>query len=135
MSDNLKDIFKNIKDQEVPAGLEKKILRKISLEKSWQAKKRLIFADTLMLGSLGAFAFAIMTFWNGIAGSEVWRLLKLIFTDAGIVANHWMDFSFSLLETFPTAHVAIVLAPIFLLLISANLYFKSASNDHTKAWT
>lgn len=134
MDQNIQKIFKNLKDVEPSAGLEEKISRKIVLEKSWQMKKRLIFADVLMLGSLGSFVFVVLNFWNGIAKSEFWSLAKLVFTDAGIVANNWMDFSFSILETFPAAHAAVFLAPVFLLLLSTNFYFKSINKNHTKAW-
>jgi hypothetical protein len=134
MTKNIHKLFESLKNIEPSAGLEEKILRKIALEKSWQTKKRLILADALMLGSFGAFVFLLMNFWNGIAKSEFWSLAKLVFTDAGIVASHWADFSFSLLETFPAIHAAIILAPVFLLLISANLYFKSAGNNRAKNW-
>lgn len=119
-----------MKQQEIPAGLEEKILRKISLEKNWQAKKKLIFADALTLGSLGAFVFVLLNFWEGVFRSEFWSLLKLIFSDTASVAAFWKDFIFSLLETFPAAHFAIILTPIFLLMISLNLYFAINNHNH-----
>jgi hypothetical protein len=134
MTQNIQNIFKNLKNIEPSRGLEGRILQKITIEKNWQVKKRLILADTLMLGSLGAFAFVLINFWNGIAESEFWSLLKLIFTDAGTVTSHWMNFAFSLLETFPATHAAVILVPVFLLLMSANFYFKSSNNNHTNAW-
>ncbi|MFA6193294.1 MAG: hypothetical protein WC726_00320 [Parcubacteria group bacterium] len=133
MTKNIYKLFENLQNIEPSTGLKGKIFRKIALEKNWQTKKRLIFADALMLGSLGAFVFMLMNFWNGIAKSEFWSLLRLIFTDAGIVTSHWMDFAFSLLETFPAIQAAVILAPVFLLLMSANLYFKSAGNNRAKA--
>jgi len=131
MTQNIKTLFKNLKDLEPSAGLGGKILKAIVLEKSWQAKKRLIFADALMLGSLGAFVFVLLNFWEGISKSEFWSLLKLLFSDTASVATFWKDFLFSLLETFPAVHFAAILAPVFLLLLSANLYFKSTKHNHT----
>jgi len=123
MDQNIQKIFKNLKDVEPSAGLEEKISRKIVLEKSWQMKKKLIFADSLILGSLGAFVFASLNYGSDLLKSEFWSLAKLIFSDAEIVASHWMDFSFSLLESFPAAHLAAVIAPIFFLMISLNIFF------------
>lgn len=134
MTLNIQKLFKKLENIDPSRGLEGKILKSITLERSWQAKRRLIFADVLTIGSLGAFVFVLLNFWSGIAKSEFWSLLKLVFSDSGAVMSFWKDFLFSLLETFPVAHFAIILAPIFFLLLSANLYFKLANNNHTKTW-
>ena len=131
MTQNIQKIFKKLKDNEPSVNLEAKILQKIALEKSWQAKKKLIFADALTLVSLGALAFALLNFWNGIAKSEFWSLAKLIFSDTGAVMSFWKDFSFSLLETFPAAHFAAILAPVFLLMLAMKMYF-SNNNYHNQ---
>ncbi|OGI24902.1 MAG: hypothetical protein A3J76_05470 [Candidatus Moranbacteria bacterium RBG_13_45_13] len=130
MTQNIKNLFKNLKDLEPSAGLGGKILKAIVLEKNWQAKKRLIFADVLMLGSLGAFVFVLLNFWDGISKSEFWSLSKLLFSDTASVATFWKDFLFSLLETFPAVHLAAILAPVLLLMISLNMYF--AANNHNR---
>ena len=132
MTQNIKNLFKNLKNLEPSAELEGKILKAIVLERSWQAKKRLIFADVLMLGSLGAFVFVLLNFWEGISKSEFWSLLKLVFSDTAAVAAFWKDFLFSLLETFPAAHFAAILAPVFLLMISLNMYFATNNQNHYK---
>jgi hypothetical protein len=130
MTKNIHKLFKNLKDVEPTAGLEGKVLRQIALEKNWQAKKKLIFADVLVLGSLGAFVFALLNWGSSLMNSEFWSLAKLMFTDAGTVVSHWMNFSFSLLETFPAAHLAAVLAPVFLLMVSLNMYFANKNNKY-----
>jgi ABC-type phosphate/phosphonate transport system permease subunit len=130
----MQSLFKNLKNIEPSQGIEEKILKSIALEKSWRSKKRLIFADALTLFSLGAFIFVVMNFWNGIAKSEFWSLLRLAGSDTAAVASFWKDFAFSLLETFPAASLAIVLASVLLLILSIDFYFKSTSNYHTKNW-
>jgi len=132
MTQNLQKIFKKLENIEPSAELEAKILRKIILAKKWQTQKRLIFADVLMLGSLGAFVFVLLNFWEGISKSEFWSLLKLVFSDTAAVAAFWKDFLFSLLETFPAAHFAAILAPVFLLMISLNMYFATNNQNHYK---
>lgn len=132
MTQNIRNLFKNLKDLEPSSGLEARILRKIALEKSWQAKKKLIFADALTLGSLGAFVFTLLNFWSGIYKSEFWSLLKLLFSDTAAVTSFWKDFLFSLLETFPAVHFAVILAPVFLLIVSLNMYFSDNNYSHYK---
>lgn len=132
MLQNIQNLFKRLKNVEPSRGLEGKILKSIAREKSWQVKKRLIFADALTLGSLGAFVFVLMNFWNGIAGSEFWSLLKLLFSDTTAVAAFWKDFLFSLLETFPAVHLAAVLAPVLLLMVSLSMYFAANNHSHYK---
>jgi hypothetical protein len=102
------------------------------LEKNWQTEKRLIFADALTIGSLGAFVFILMNFWGGIAKSEFWSLSKLIFSDTASVASFWKDFLFSRLETFPAAHFAVILAPVFLLMVSLKIYFSDNNYNSYK---
>jgi hypothetical protein len=130
MTQNLQKIFKKLENIEPSAELEAKIRQKIILAKKWQAQKRMIFADALTLGSLGAFVFVIMNFWNGIAKSEFWSLFKLMFSDTGIIARHIGEFSLSLLETFPAGHLAALLAPVFLLMVSLKIYFSNNKYNH-----
>lgn len=128
MIKNIQKLFKNLKDIEPSVDLEAKILRKITLEKSWQKQKRLILADALTLGSLGTFVFVLLNFWSGIVKSEFWSLLKLLFSDTAAVTSFWKDFLFSLLETFPAAHFAAILVPVLLLMVSLKIYF--SNNDY-----
>ena len=130
MTQNIRKIFKKLKNIEPSDGLEIKILREIALEKNWQVKKRLIFADALTLGSLGAFVFVLLNWGNEFLRSEFWNLAKLVFSDTAVVATFWKVFLFSLLETFPAAHVALILAPVFLLMVSLKIYF--SNNNYYK---
>ena len=130
MTQNIQKIFKNLKNIEPSAGLEARISRKIALAKKWQAEKRLILADALALFSAGTFVFGLLNFWKNIYTSEFWSLLKLLFSDTAAVATFWKDFLFSLLETFPAVHFAIILAPILLLMVSLKIYFSNNKYNH-----
>jgi hypothetical protein len=127
MTQNIQKIFKNLKNIEPSVGLEEKILKNIAYKRKWQAQRRLILADVLTLFSAGSFVFVLVNFWGGIAKSEFWSLSKLMFSDTEAVATFWKDFLFSLLETFPAGHLAAILAPVFLLMVSLTIYF---SNNH-----
>jgi hypothetical protein len=130
MTPNIQKIFKKLKNAEPSAVLEEKILKNIAYKSKWRLQRRLIFADALMLGSLGAFVFIFMNFWNGIAKSEFWILLKLVFTDTGVITGHIGEFLISLLETLPAAHFAAILAPMFLLMIALWIYFSNNNLRH-----
>jgi hypothetical protein len=123
MTQNIHNLFKQLKNIEPSQDLEGKILRSIALKKSWREKRRLIFADALGLFSIGSFVFALLIFWEGFSRSAFWSLSRLIFSDTGAVMSFWRDFLFSLLETFPAVHLAAILAPVFLLMVSLKIYF------------
>jgi len=67
-------------------------------------------------------------FGQAFLQSEFWTMLSLVFSDIAIVAKNWDTFSMSLLETFPVAHAAILLIPVFLVLVSVNCYFANKAN-------
>lgn len=67
-------------------------------------------------------------FGQAFLQSEFWAMLSLAFSDITTVAKNWDTFLMSLLETFPFVHAAILLAPVFLMLLSANFYFTNKAN-------
>ena len=52
----------------------------------------------------------------------------LAFSDADVVATHWSDFLFSLLETFPVAETVVLLVPVFVLMLLAEEYARRVSS-------
>jgi len=132
MTQSLHQIFKKIKEMNPPAGLEERILQKIALERKWQVKKKLIFTDILSLSSAGALVFVLINFGSELLKSDFWNLARLVFSDTAVVAGNWKDFLFSLLETFPAAHAALILAPVFLLMVSLKIYFSNNYYNHYK---
>lgn len=132
MTKSLHQIFKQIKEMNPPAGLEERILQKIALERKWQVKKKLIFTDILSLSSAGALVFTLINFGSELLKSDFWNLMKLVFSDTAVVAGNWKDFLFSLLETFPAVHAALILAPIFLLMVSLKIYFSNNNYNYYK---
>jgi hypothetical protein len=130
MNHNLHQTFKNIKKIEPNPKLEVLILSKIEILKEKQAKKRLVWSYFGLTSSFGAFTLAILGYGNAFLKSDFWDLLKLISTDTGLVLGNWGDFAFSLLETFPVVSLAIILIPIFAMLISFSVYFKSIHRSH-----
>ena len=123
MSKKIHQLFKNISEMNPPEKLSDSILSKIE-----KIKKR-IFWTKIAFSTFGAFVSAgvavyfLIIFKESILFSEFWSILSLAFSDASIVAIHYQEFLFSLLETLPAMAFAIILIPIFTLLLS--IYFIS----------
>lgn len=128
MSDKLEKLFKNTKDLEPAAGLERAVLARIETEKSLIIKRKRIISIFGLTFSGMAAIWAGLTFGSEIAQSEFWRLMSLAFSDLGIVLANWKDFSYSLLETFPVIYIAIIIAPIFTLFLSIGSYLNNRNH-------
>lgn len=128
MNNGLEKIFKNTGDLEPSAGLEGFILAEIEAIGIKSAKRKLVFSYAGILGSIIAVFYSILAFGSGIAESEFFSLVSLVFSDAAIVAQNWREFSYSLFETFPAVYAAIIAVPIFTLLLSFNGYL----NNHNQ---
>ncbi len=128
MEKNIKKIFEILENVEPSVGLEEKILKNIASQESWQKKKKIIFADILSFVSVGTLAFVIFNWGKELIRSEFWNIAKLLFSDTAVVAVHWKEFLFSLLETFPAFHFAILLTPFFVLLMAMEIYFGNDGN-------
>ena len=123
----LHTIFKKISDLEPSVGLEKRILRKISLEREKQIGKDLVFYRVWSFGSSALALYAIFSFGNSIIKSEFWSILSLVFSDIRIVTANWGDYAFSILETLPTISLIFILIPLFILILSID-FLRSAKN-------
>lgn len=129
MGEKLSQLFKSTKDLEPSAGLEGFILAEIEAIGSKKVRRRLVFSYAGILGSIVAVFYSIAVFGSGILESEFFSLVSLAFSDAAIVAQSWREFSFSLLETFPAVYAAIILAPVFTLLLSFNGYLNNHNHN------
>lgn len=125
MKQDLHYVFKSINEIKMSPKLESLVLSKIQFLKEKQAKRKLFFSYLELAGSSGVFVLAIFSYGRILFNSDFWNLLKLLVTDTGIMFANRSDFVFSLLETFPAASLAIILAPAFVLLVSLSAYFKS----------
>lgn len=118
MSKKIHQLFKNISEINPPEKLAGLILMRIE-----RIQKRKLWTK-IATSALGAFASASTTvylftiFEKSLLSSEFWSILSLAFSDASVVAIHYREFFFSLLETLPAMTFAIMLIPIFTLLVS-----------------
>jgi hypothetical protein len=121
----LSQIFKDIPNVEPPKGLEGLILARInSIECAREKKKLWISSLSLAVSGLASIA-AVFFLGKTIVNSEFANMLSLVFSDSAIIIRHWNDFLLSLAETLPVVSIIMILMPIFILLISLNLFFNA----------
>jgi len=134
MDKKLSQIFKNIKELELPKNLESLILQKIEIKNRRKMRMELIFSHIGIFGSVLAIIYVGFIFGGSFLKSEFWSISSLAFSDAMVVVSNWKDFLYSLLETFPFMHVVAMLIPIFTMLWSlsfyADLYGKNNNKYH-----
>lgn len=129
MNQKINQVFKNIPEIEPTFGLESRIFRCIELEKTGIAKRNLMFYRAGLFSSLVVFLASALVFGKDVLQSEFFSLISLAFSDAAIVAQNWKEFSYSLLETFPAVYAAIIIVPVFTLLLSFNGYLNNHNHS------
>jgi len=128
MTQNLRKIFKSLKNIEPSRGLEGKILKAIVREKGFEIRKKLMFARAGLAVSFGALAYTLFVFGRAFLESDFWNLAKLMFTDTGTIAGHIGDYWASLLETLPVVEIFAMLVPVFAIMIMLSYYSKFTNN-------
>jgi len=128
----LNQAFKDITSIEPPSNLEAAILCDIKNAQVRQMRRKLVFSEAGLIGSILAVFYTLFAFGQAFIRSEFWSMVSLAFSDAGIVFSHWNDFLYSTMETFPVLTVVIILIPVFSLLISASSYFNLSNKNNFK---
>ncbi|MCX6763451.1 MAG: hypothetical protein NTZ97_01825 [Candidatus Moranbacteria bacterium] len=132
MTQNLSKIFKNLPEIEPSANLEWNIMKSIRLAEQKKLKNRLYFIQLGFAVSIAALVLAVLEFGQTILKSDFWNFIQLIFTDYKVVFLAWGDYAYSLMETFPTIEISLLLIPILGLLICFYYYFNSGNRNHYK---
>lgn len=127
---NLRNLFKKLKDIEPSRGLEGRILQAIAVENSRKVARKLMYARAGLAVTFGALLYSLLVFGRSFLQSDFWNLVKLVFTDTGIIAGHIGDYSISLLETLPVVEIFAILVPVFVLTVLFSYYFKFTNNNH-----
>lgn len=130
MISNLSKLFKNLPEIEPSSNLEWKIIKNIRLAQQKRLKNRLYFIQLGFTASVATLVLAVLEFSQAVLKSDFWNFAELIFTDYRIVFSAWGDYLYSLMETFPTIEISIILIPVFGLLISFYEYFKNGGRRH-----
>jgi hypothetical protein len=130
MSEDLKNLFKNIKELSPKEELKLRILKAINAQEKKSLRSKLMFTYAGFTSSLILLLYAVFSFGQAFLKSEFWSLLSLLLSDAGTVMKYGGDFLFSLLETFPVMLAVMFLVPIFVFFISLSSYFRLHNSNH-----
>jgi len=112
------NLFGKMDRREPPAGLLDAIILKINEKSLRMARIRFVFFTLLSLAALSAFIPAWQELRLEISQSGFLQFASLLFSDLGIVANYWQDFTMTMAESLPILGISAVLAAIFAFLIS-----------------
>jgi len=129
MDQDLHNIFKDVAEISPVAGLESRIFQAVAVEKYRVIKRKLLISRLGLGASAVVFLAAIFTFGTAILQSEFWSIVSLAFSDMQVVAQNWQEFTYSLLENFPTISVIAILFPVMALLFYFSKYLE-ANNKH-----
>jgi hypothetical protein len=132
MSEKLSQIFNKISDLEPSLGLERAVLGYIELEKSKKLRWKLVFSKIGIGLSAAGFLYALFILGGALVNSDFASMLTLAFSDLATVARNWNDYAFSLVETFPTLTVAVIMLPIFIFFLSLNSYVNLNNKKYHK---
>jgi ABC-type phosphate/phosphonate transport system permease subunit len=123
MDKNFKDIF-NSSNIEPPKGLKQAVFERIEKEKAKKvARKRLFIKIGFAVSGISSVA-TVAIFGKEILSSEFFSLAALSFSDIKTVIAMWQDYAYSLMETLPTATIAMTLLPIFVFMELLRQYGK-----------
>ena len=116
---------------EPPAGLERKVMRRIA-----RYERRRLFLKTAGFGLLFATSAAgvVMGYLNlmsALAQSGFLNFASLFFSDFGVAMANFQDFIFSTLESFPVFSVAFLLGGVIAVVWSAMHFMRDIAEVRT----
>ncbi len=118
MDDNYGDLFGKMDRREPPAGLLDSIILRINEESLRTARIRFVCFSILSLAALSALIPAWHELQLEVTQSGFLQFFSLLFSDAGIVATYWQDFTMTVAESLPIFGISAVLSALFAFLLS-----------------
>lgn len=129
----IKNLFKNLKEFEPPEKLQGRILSAVAAKKAQAMKRKLFFVQSGITVSLGVLLGSLLVFGKSFLDSDFVNLVKLMFSDTGMIMSHMGNFSISLLENMPVFEIFAMLVPIFILTVILSWYYKFENNNFKHA--
>jgi ABC-type multidrug transport system permease subunit len=123
MDTKLETVFKKIGDLKSPDFLQSKIIFRINQIQTKRSKLQMIITRTIGGLSFVAFFPILINFISQLQNSGFWNYLSLFFTDTGIVALYWKQFSLSLIEATPMLSLTLILLSLLGLFTSFKFGF------------
>lgn len=128
MSQKLHEAFQSFQAS-VPRELEERVLRLLERERERQLRERRMWAGAGVVVSFLALVVALGLYGREVVTSDMWSLLTLLWSDAGVIAQFWGEFLLTLLEMLPLQALVYVLLPSFCLLLFLRMYAVGESNN------
>jgi len=109
-----------------PRALFSRVMSRIKTEKQLAAAwRRAVYLSIALGASAAAFTSAIIVLQGALFGSELVRVLSLVFSDPATILVDWQDFSMFFLESLPVMSIVLFLAALFALLASLKYMAKN----------
>ncbi len=118
MLNDFQKLFGHLQAPEPRPELLGFIIQRISAERLYAAKRRLVIFSLGMIGSLAGVIPAFMSMRTHMAQSGFAEFFSLLFFDAGSLVAYWQSFALTLLESLPAVSIAAFLATIFVFISS-----------------
>ena len=94
MTQNIHNLFKNLKDHSPSIELKARILHSINTQEKKSIRVKIMLTYAGFASSLALLLYAVFSFGQAFLQSEFWSLLSLSFSDAGTVMKYGGDFLF-----------------------------------------
>jgi ABC-type antimicrobial peptide transport system permease subunit len=112
-------LFHSFENAVPSRGLVASVFDCVSEARACRLRRILFLVCTGFLVSFFGVAWSVASFGGALFQSEFWNIGMLLFSDFGTVFEHWREFAFSLLETFPAwafSVLSVSLLALFLLM-------------------
>jgi len=113
---------------EPPTGLYEKVVSRIEAKDKKRKNRRLFFSAGFVLLGLVSFVPAVIWFIRDLYLSGFAQTFSLIFSDGSTIVAYWQSLALSLLESLPFASLMTCLVALFVVVLSARLFFVSKRN-------
>jgi len=118
-------LFKYLKTNNAPSGLEKRILTKIREMTRKQQMVRIFVLGGSAIASFGLSVWAAISLAKNTAQTGFWQYLSLAFSENGTILSYWKEFAFSLVESLPILSLILFLTTIGFFIWSFTNIFKN----------
>jgi len=124
---DLKEIF-NMAKYHSESRLSGDIWQVIKLKKDRMTSWKIIGYSSLSILSLSGSAISIKSLIEESNKLGFFKYFSLAFSDSGIIATYWREYTLSLVDSLPVISIIISLFLVFVLLLSIERLFSQLKN-------
>ncbi len=117
----IQETFTLLNRAEPSQTFQTRVLERLAVEQERISQRRFFMTVAGVVTSLVLSVYGVYAVGSTLVQSDFWQMLSLLFSDATAVTALGQDFFLSLLEMLPAVQIALVLAPLFALLLSLSV--------------